>query len=109
MDQLKAHRNLVDVALEMGEFKGKEIPPSKLKYWEHAIMDLLRETNAHWSNDTRPAPQVHMRVQVGGQKRVPEATFTIDADIRDVTLEDYFEQRDKFQAMVDERYPLAKE
>ena len=62
-----------------------------------------------WNTDSRPAPQVHFRVNVSGLKRVPDATFTIDGDIRDVDMDDFFAQRDRFQAEVDERYPLPSE
>ena len=63
----------------------------------------------NWSKDSRPAPQVHFRVNVSGLKRVPDATFTMDGDIRDVDMDEFFAQRDRFQAEVDERYPITNE
>ncbi|MEE8465004.1 MAG: hypothetical protein V3S68_00905 [Dehalococcoidia bacterium] len=57
----------------------------------------------------RPGPLIHRRVQLGGQKRIPEATFTIDADFRDIDNAEYWRQRDEFQAEVDSRYPLPGE
>lgn len=63
-----------------------------------------------WSQDSRPAPQIHYRVNVSGMKRTPDATVTMDGDIRDVDLIYFWAIQDEFQAEVDERYPLpAKE
>ena len=56
--------------------------------------------------EKRPAPQVHFRVNIGGLKRVPDATFTMDGDMRDIDQEMFFEAHDRFQAEVDQRYPL---
>ena len=59
-----------------------------------------------WSHDARPAPQIHFRVNVSGLKRVPDATFTMDGDIRDMDLGSYIEAQTAFQAEVDRLYPL---
>ena len=69
---------------------------------------VIEEENHPWSNDTRPAPQVHRRCNVSGLKRVPDATFTIDGDIRDVNSADFWRQQEEFQAEVDARYPLPE-
>ncbi len=73
------------------------------------LMDDLEEASNHessWSNDSRPAPQVHFRCNVQGLKRVPDATFTMDGDIRDMDMAEFWKQRDAFQREVDRRFPL---
>ena len=72
-------------------------------------LNAIEEEKHPWSNDTRPAPQVHFRVNVSGLKRVPDATFTMDGDIRDIDMDNFFELQDRFQAEVDARYPLPSE
>ena len=55
---------------------------------------------------SRGPVQVHFRVNISGLKRVPDATFTVDGDIRDVHPALFWAAHDAFQAEVDKRYPL---
>ncbi len=71
-------------------------------------LDAIIEADKAWSHDTRPAPQVHFRVNVSGLKRVPDATFTMEGDIRDLNPTEFWANRDAFQREVDLRYPLEK-
>lgn len=87
--------------------------------WYQALMlnlALLEEAidkaiidDQSWSRDNRSAPQIHFRLNVSGLKRVPDATFTMDGDIRDLGMYGFFERQIEFQAKVDELYPLPVE
>jgi len=107
--------DLESIALELRDLNKMaatvpKVAGALLRIAEELEGDLDHEGNPrmpNWSTDTRPAPQIHYRINVSGLKRVPDATFTIDGDCRDVSLESYIDQEQAFRAEVDRLYPLA--
>ena len=102
---------LKDISNRLNEWADEEAlsyPRLKTDILDEIINDLgiIIESDGAWSQDSRPAPQIHFRVNVSGLKRVPDATFAIDGDIRDVDMDEFWKQRDAFQQEVDRRYPL---
>ena len=73
-----------------------------------AFEQRLELVKAHYSGK-RDAPQVHYRCNVQGQKRVPDATFTLEGDDRDINVVEFWRRRDEFQREVDRRYPLEQQ
>lgn len=107
MDTTNIER-LRERVMEVMELEDEDGPVLN-SFLESVIRDLEiieREAATNWSNDSRPAPQVHYRVNVAGLKRVPDATFTVEGDVRDVNMAEFWEQRDAFQREVDRRFPL---
>ncbi len=106
LDQIidKLSELLIDCA--EGDFKDKFRDVENDLMILSNVMDQSERDQTYWTRDHRPAPQVHFRCNVQGLKRVPDATFTMDGDIRDMDMAEFWKQRDAFQREVDRRFPL---
>ena len=101
-------QNISDRLNEWADEESRHNPKSKTDILDQIIDDLgdITKGQEYWTRDHRDAPQVHFRVNVSGLKRTPDATFTMDGDIRDVDMAEFWKQRDAFQREVDKRFPL---
>ena len=107
----------MDISLMNLEDLAQQIRTSTIDIQPEALAERLDQINieyhvgmikAHYEEKREP-PQVHYRVNVQGQKRVPDATFTLEGDDRDIDVQEFWQRHDEFQREVDRRYPLEQQ